>query len=417
MKRVSNHLLSADLFAGAGGLTVGLHAAGFRSVFFNEIDDAASATFQHNFPEARAYTCPIEELTAERIFRDTQLEPGQLDLLVGGPPCQGFSINAPIRSERDDRNHLFRHYVRLVCEGLRPKCLVLENVPGLISMGSGKTLQDVLAAFGEAGYRAEARILNAAHYGVPEERWRLIILATRLNGAVLRFPNPTHYSKQRANFSGGRTHTFTYAVRPEAHRDMFGGSGLARPVTVGEAIDDLPAITSGGGKDELQYEHEARNAYQRGMRGGAKVLFNHHCAGLSAINLERLSHVPPGGSWRDIPEQLLPEGMKRARRSDHTKRYGRLNPEAPSGTIMTKCDPHWGTVVHYDQDRILSVRECARIQSFPDAFRFLGNKQQQYRQVGNAVPPLLATAIAEAIKDVLSKSQKEVRCRALAATT
>ena len=120
-------------------------------------------------------------------------------------------------------------------------------------------------------------------------------------------------------------------------------------------------------------------------------------AGLGKANLDRLPHIPPGGSWRDIPFDLLPTGMKRARRSDHTKRYGRLHPEGIGSTILTKCDPHWGTYIHHEQDRIISVREAARIQSFPDKFRFFGSLTEQYEQVGNAVPPLFAKAIGEAI--------------------
>ncbi len=138
------------------------------------------------------------------------------------------------------------------------------------------------------------------------------------------------------------------------------------------------------------------------MRSGSEKMYNHECAGVSGVNLERMMHVEPGGAWRDIPFELLPKGMQRARRSDHTRRYGRLHPARLSPTVMTKCDPHWGTVFHYGQDRIISVREAARIQSFPDWFRFTGSRADQYRQVGNAVPPMLAQALAEHIKGLLA---------------
>jgi DNA (cytosine-5)-methyltransferase 1 len=130
------------------------------------------------------------------------------------------------------------------------------------------------------------------------------------------------------------------------------------------------------------------------MRNGTEVTYNHYAAKLSKQNAERMKYVKPGGSWRDIPHELLPKGMQRARKTDHTKRYGRLRNDGLSGTMLTKCDPHWGTVFLPDQDRTLTVREAARFQSFPDTYKFLGSRVSQYEQVGNAVPVLMAKAIA-----------------------
>jgi DNA (cytosine-5)-methyltransferase 1 len=137
------------------------------------------------------------------------------------------------------------------------------------------------------------------------------------------------------------------------------------------------------------------------MREGSTSVLNHYAARLAPVNLKRLQHIPPGGSWRDIPFDLLPAGMQKARRSDHTKRYGRLRSDGMASTVMTKCDPHWGPVFLPDQDRALTVREAARIQSFPDRYRFLGSRVAQYEQVGNAVPVYLARAIAGALQDQL----------------
>ena len=156
----------------------------------------------------------------------------------------------------------------------------------------------------------------------------------------------------------------------------------------------------------MHYACPPQNAYQQKLRGDAQQLYNHECANLGQTNIERLQHIQPGGSWRDIPHELLPKGLQQARRSDHTKRYGRLDPQGLSGTILTKCDPHWGAFFHYNQDRVISIREAARIQSFPDWFRFTGSKTEQYRQVGNAVPGLLAEAIATHIKALLIESEK-----------
>ena len=395
-----------DLFAGAGGIAVGFHAAGFACKFFNEIDSQASTTFSTNFPSANAFVCPIQDLTASDIEAKCDVHPEELDIVVGGPPCQGFSIYAPKRSQDDERNHLFRDYARLVLEGLRPKFILMENVPGLVSLDNGKTLQNVVQAFEETGYRIIYKILNAAHYGVPEERWRLFILGTRLPKVELSLPEPTHFSIRRINFTGGRDFTFSYAVGQRDRGGLFPDK-LLQPTSVAEAISDLPTIESSGGSEVSDYINEARTTYQTALRRSSKQLLNHQCNGLGPVNLERLKHVPQGGSWRDIPFDLLPAGLKRARRSDHTRRYGRFAPDEPSGTILTRCDPHWGTFFHYSQDRIISVREAARIQSFPDWFRFTGSCTDQYKQVGNAVPPLLAKAIASHVRTCLEKSSTD----------
>ncbi|HYK92186.1 MAG TPA: DNA cytosine methyltransferase [Acidobacteriota bacterium] len=396
--------LVADLFSGAGGLSLGFHLEGFQSVFFNDLDAECAFTFQQNFPGAKPIVAPIQQISARDVFVATGTGAEDLDVLVGGPPCQGFSINAPARSSSDERNHLFRHYARLVLEGIRPKFIVFENVPGLVSLDGGGTLAAVCHEFRRAGYEPYFRILNACHYGVPQERWRLVIVANRM-GVHFDFPEPTHFSVSRPNFSGGRSLTYSYAARRSAAKTLFDEAvGLRDPVKVREAISDLPPIQSGGGTEVMDYASSGSSDYQQWARNGSSRLLNHHCVDLSDINRLRMQHVRPGGSWRDIPRELLPDGMKRARRSDHTRRYGRLDPDGIAFTVMTKCDPHWGTVVHYAQDRVISVREAARFQSFPDWFIFYGSKGSQYRQVGNAVPPLLARAIASKIRYYLELS-------------
>jgi DNA (cytosine-5)-methyltransferase 1 len=154
----------------------------------------------------------------------------------------------------------------------------------------------------------------------------------------------------------------------------------------------------GEGAEEVGYTHDASSTYALRLRNPLGVTFNHYAAKLSKQNIERMKHVPPGGSWRDIPFDLLPKGMQSARKSDHTKRYGRLDFDGLSGTVLTKCDPHWGTVFLPDQDRTLTVREAARLQSFPDSYRFAGSRVSQYIQVGNAVPVQMAEAIAHSIR-------------------
>jgi len=206
-------------------------------------------------------------------------------------------------------------------------------------------------------------------------------------------PEPTHAATGRANFRGGNTMTFKI---PPLHRSF-----LYPVVTVQDALDDLPRLKMGEGAEELEYTMEPHSTYAKVMRKGSDRVYNHYAARLASQNIERLKHLRPGGSWRDLPIELLPKGMKLARRSDHTKRYGRLKKDGLAGTVMTKCDPHWGAVFLPDQDRSLTVREAARIQSFPDKYRFLGPRVAQYEQVGNAVPVLLAKSIAEALMEHL----------------
>lgn len=381
---------SIDLFAGAGGITEGFRQQGFRCLYANDSMAEAIETFSENHPGTRADGRPIEKVDPAKIRKELGLEKGELDVLVGGPPCQGFSINAPDRFLSDPRNKLFQHYARFVDE-FRPKTFLFENVPGLLSLGNGKVFDQILQVFRGFGYKVSARILCAAHYGAPQERWRLILIGSL--DQEIEPPAPTHFANPRANFRGGSSMIFKLDPQ-DAHR-------LLPAVTVQEAIGDLPRLEMNEGSEVVGYTSEAHSDFAHLVRNPANVTYNHFAAKLSKQNAERMKHVPPGGSWRDIPHELLPEGMQRARKSDHTKRYGRLRNDGLAGTVMTKCDPHWGTVFLPDQDRTLTVREAARFQSFPDRYRFMGSRVSQYEQVGNAVPVLLAKAIAGRIRERL----------------
>jgi len=387
-------LTTLDLFCGAGGITEGFREAGYHCLYGNDMMKEAIETFAFNHPEAIADNRPIEEVDPAEVRVRLGIAPGELDVLVGGPPCQGFSINAPERFLDDPRNKLFRHYAKFLAE-FRPKAFVFENVPGLLSFGDGKVFSQIQSEFSKLGYQLSARIMFAAHYGVPQERWRLILLGS-LIGEPIKHPKPTHWATGRANFRGGRDMIF----------QLTDADSLAPAVNVHDAISDLPRLEMGEGAEEVGYTYEPHSGYARMMRNSDGITFNHYAAKLSKQNKERMKHVPPGGSWRDIPHELLPAGMQRARRSDHTKRYGRLHPDGLSGTMLTKCDPHWGTVFLPDQNRTLTVREAARFQSFPDTYRFLGSRVSQYEQVGNAVPVLMAKAIAMSVREYLEANKK-----------
>lgn len=395
-------LTSIDLFAGAGGLSEGLREAGFTSLYANEISTRYAQTYATNHQGTRVDSRDIREVDASKVRRLLGLKRGELDLIAGGPPCQGFSINAPKRSTNDSRNHLFREYLRFVSE-FQPKAVMIENVPGMVSFEGGATLDAILESLKLLGYDADVRILYAPHYGIPQTRWRTIILGGRngLNPTAL-FPEPLRQAPVRVNFTS-----------------QYGGKNLVNlprslklpsHVTVRDAIDDLPLLQNGElGELVKPYRHRADNPYQKLMRIGSDGVTCHEAARLSKINLERMSHIPPGGNWTDIPDALLPQGMRRARRSDHTKRYGRVDPNGLASTILTKCDPHWGAYFHYEQDRAFTVREAARLQSFPDTYIFCGSRVEQYEQVGNAVPPLLGAAVGRTIARVLEGSPSTAR--------
>ncbi len=397
-------LVAADLFCGAGGLSLGFQSAGFKMAFANDINEEYAFTYELNHPGTKFFTKSIEDLSTAEVLKKAGIHRTEVDLLIGGPPCQGFSINAPKRSLQDDRNHLFKEYGRLVLEGLRPKVIVMENVPGMVSLDGGNFIKEIYALFNGAGYRMQHMVLCAAHYGIPQERWRLFFIGTILKDVEITFPPPTHYAPVRANFTGGRDLTWLEAIRNGDQQPNLFGKRLKKFTVVKDAIDDLPALAATEGAEEMTYGSRPKTPYQRLMRSGSKKLYNHVAGVLAPQNLERLRFIQPGGSWRDIPFELLPAGMKKARRSDHTRRYGRVAPDGLSGTVLTKCDPHWGSFFHYEQDRALTVREAARIQSFPDSYRFYGSRVSQYEQVGNAVPPMLAKTLADHIRATLLNS-------------
>lgn len=385
-----------DLFAGAGGLSEGLSAAGFDCLFASELMPVYAQTYRHNHPGTQVLAADIRTVDAESIRNSLQLAKGELDLLAGGPPCQGFSINAPVRSSSDARNHLFREFLRFV-QAFAPKAVLIENVPGLVSFEKGKTLHDILQALTELGYGADVRILGAAYYGVPQMRWRTIILGLR--GRELpadAFPEPVCQAPVRPNFAT--------AFEGRSLLKLPAADVTAAFTTVRQAIGDLPPLSSGEkGSPVKEYAWPACCDYQRRLRVDSRSVYNHEAPRLSKINLERLKYIGAGGNWTDIPHELLPAGMQRARRSDHTMRYARAPADGLASTILTKCDPHWDAFFHYEQNRSFTVREAARIQSFPDRFVFLGNLSEQFAQAGNAVPPMLAEAVGRSLRAVLEQ--------------
>ena len=352
-----------DLFCGAGGLSLGLEKAGFEILAGNDLFSTAGQTFSAAHPSAHFFDCPIEELSSNKIRKVTGIGRGELTLLAGGPPCQAYSVYNHKRGMEDSRATLFKQYLRIVDE-LRPHWILMENVAGIYSIGGGEAVRAIKYELAQLGYEVEEKLLKAEEFGVPQERRRVVFIGNRI-GAQNTYPSASH------------------------------GPNLLPLVTIRDAIDDLPELRNGESCNTDLYRTLPISRYQMIVRGNNTQILNHSAPRLGQVNMNRLEFIPQGGSWRDIPYEMLPAGMKKAKRSDHTKRYGRMEWDKQSCTILTKCDIHWGAYIHPEQQRAISVHEAARIQSFPDSFEFFGSKTEQYIQVGNAVPPLLAEALGE----------------------
>lgn len=378
-----------DLFSGAGGMSEGFEQAGFTALAANDFDFHSAATYRLNNPGVNFVECSIQDISAKQFMGAAGVEKGELDAIIGGPPCQAFSVYNHQRGMHDERSGLFREYIRVV-EGIKPKFVVLENVTGITSVANGTAVKEIYTSLEKLGYHVEHRILKAEEFGVPQERRRIFFIGSLERKPIL-WPEPRYQ-------------------QPSATMQLW---NLPPFVNVWDAIGDLPALEILQGEEVVDYLGVTTSEFQKEMRKGAGKLFNHVAPYLAPINIERIKHIPQGGSWRDIPTSLLPAGMKLAKRSDHTKRYGRLKTDGLASTILTKCDLHWGAFIHPKQERCLTVREAARLQSFPDKIQFSGPRSEQYRQVGNAVPPLLAKAVADCIRKMLLKTSRTKSSRKL----
>lgn len=367
--RIAHGLTAVDLFAGAGGLSAGFDWAGGEVLGGIEYDASAAATFRANHRRAKVWG-DIRSVPPQ-VVREAV---GPVDLLIGGPMCQGVSQRGP-RDPHDERNFAFWAFSEYVRE-LKPTFFLMENVPALVSDVHNRKL--AIAVFEELeslGYHISAEVLNAAWLGVPQLRYRLIVLGSL---------------EHRPSFP---------EVVETAIAERLDEASFA---TVHDAISDLPAVRAGGGSDSVSMPPLPKNAssYLRTLRGRSRVLYNHVSADTDPINLNRIAHVTEGGNWHDIPRRLLPERFRHVRPSDHTTTYRRLDREHPAHTITTECgNVTSGAFTHPTQNRAITVREAARLQGFPDRFRFVGPKNSQYRQVGNAVPVLLARRVFERLLD------------------
>lgn len=376
---------AVDLFSGAGGASLGLVQAGFDLRLAAEVDPGYAATHEANLPGAMLRG-DLRDVDARDVADRAGVASGHLDLLFAGPPCQGFSAIGP-RVVWDERNNLFREVIRLAT-ALRPHVVVIENVPGLVTLARGAYLRSILAGLTDAGYEAGCAELLAAQYGAPQMRWRLIVVAWRRDLGIapgFGFPAPTHGSTQVGDLLPNVT------VPPHAYEGL---------LTTRAAIGDLPAVEAGGTNNA--YSGRPRDPFQRAARTRldgtlvrAPELHDHDAPAMSPQNLARIRALAPGQDWRDLPRELLPPSMQRALLKDHTRRYRRMTWDGVPRAVITRFrDPKSGEYTHPDQDRTITIREAARIQGFPDWFAFSGTRASRYEQVGNAVPVPLARAIA-----------------------
>ncbi len=343
-----------DLFAGVGGLSLGFEQAGFETIASVDIWEDAVETYNHNHKSQVGIVSDIKDFNDHTL--PSLLEKHKVTGVVGGPPCQGYSsARLSDRSQRilginEERNQLYLEFVRTV-KISKPDFFLLENVRGMVSMDKGAFVQDILNRFGALGYTVTFKILNAADYGVPQSRQRVFFVG--LKDREFEFPEPQGYV-----------------------------------ISCKDALSDLPLRAKGS----VDYKVEPKNSFQKKMRKGSKSILNHEETQHSEQTVEIISMVPDGGNIKSLPEKYW-----QVRKFN--KAFQRMNSNLPSLTIDTGHRNYF----HYSQNRIPTVRESARIQSFPDKFEFLGSKTSQYKQVGNAVPPLLALALANEISRQLNK--------------
>lgn len=342
----------ADLFAGVGGLSQGFIKAGFEIAIAIEHDRDIAYSYQRNHPLTDVYVNDICNLDFKEIHRKHP----QIDVVMGGPPCQGFSQKGKRLSIDDPRNFLFKQFVRFVDE-FKPKYFVIENVPNIITTANGFFKNEIIAAFNKLGYDVCSGILRAVDFGVPQDRRRAVFIG-QLNSLEINLPMPIGVKN-----------------------------------TVKDAIYDLPFIKSGEGHEESLYDKQPMSKLQRDLRGNCKILHNHVATNHSLIALRRMAMVPIGEGGKVLPQEERTKSI-------YSGTWCRLLENEVASTITTRYDtPSSGRFTHPILNRCITTREAARIQTFPDNFVFYGNKTCQMKQVGNAVPPYLAYAIAKVIYD------------------
>lgn len=342
-----------DLFAGVGGLSYGFsRLPQFRILAANEIEKDISIAYKLNHPDVEMLNCDINELTSETL--QNILKGQAVDIVVGGPPCQSYSTLG--KRKMDDRANLFMQYKRILGI-LQPKAFVFENVVGILSMNKGRLFEQVRAEFEELGYTLKYKVLDAVNYGVPQHRERVILVGFRGDNRFV-YPSPTH------------------------------GEGLKPYMTLKDAIGDLPALKSG--EKSSNYAADAANEFLAFVRENSSAHVEEHSAPKNGERLIKIMQaLKDGQSKDDLPEDVRPK-------SGYGNTYAKLWWDKPSTTITRNfACPSSSRCIHPRDSRAMSIREGARLQSFPDDYKFYGSDSMKRLEIGNAVPPLLSMAIAK----------------------
>jgi len=344
-----------DLFSGAGGMSIGAEMVGINVQLAVEFNKPAADTFRKNHSSAKVICEDIRKVAVPKEAKNPFV-------LFGGPPCQGFSVsNTKTRNLKNENNSLFKEFVRFVKEA-NPKWFVFENVEGFVSFQKGLVLEQLKREFEDLGYKISYSVLTASDYGVPQNRNRFFMVGNILD---IDFAFPSK-NKNR--------------------------------ITVKQAINDLPYLENGGNFDKLPYKKGRNSQYAKEMRNGCKVATQNYVSRNKDYVVERYKHIPRGENWKAIPKELMANYKDLS--NCHSGIYKRLDDKKPSVVI---ANYRKNMLIHPYQDRGLSVREAARLQSFPDCFEFKGSLMHIQQQIGNAVPPLLAKAIFQQIIHLTKK--------------
>ncbi|WP_273327141.1 DNA cytosine methyltransferase [Vallitalea guaymasensis] len=346
-----------DLFSGVGGLSLGFKDVGFNIVLSNEYDNEIAESYIKNHKGTIVINEDISNLNTEETFSNYI---DKIQVVIGGPPCQGFSQKGKRKSINDERNFLFRKYFHVV-EYLKPKYFLMENVPNLLTTENGYFKNEIIEMFGSIGYCVDTYIFNAYDFGVPQIRKRAIIIGKYKDKPIK-------------------------IVIPKIKK-----------ATLWDAISDIAYLNSGEGEFKQSYINNPQSVYQKKLRRNSEFLFNHIATNHSKIAIERLKLIPKEKGREYLPPEHITKSI-------YSGTWSRMKKDEPTVTITTRFDtPSSGKFTHPFLNRAITVREAARIQSFPDSFIFYGTKGSQMKQVGNAVPPLMAKHIAKQIKNDLVK--------------
>jgi DNA (cytosine-5)-methyltransferase 1 len=373
-----------DLFAGAGGLTTGFHLAGFEALCAIDANKKALATYQHNYPNTKVIHEDIREVNPSELRQNLGLEREQLKAIIGGPPCQGFSKNIPAeyRYIDDPRNQLYKRFLDFVKE-FRPLYVIMENVPEILTAYKGLFKYEITNQLELLGYKVVSSSLNAANYGVPQTRSRAFFIASL--ESLICLPEPTHNGDIKSGYKNKQSY------KESSYQTNLLKSDPFPIVTVKDAIGDLPKLNAGQKYDEDRYPSDPQTTYQALIRHNSTRITNHIARALSSIQMSRVRLLKEGQDARDLPPELAPK-------KHYSGAYGRLYWDKPAKTITRWVfHPGSGRFFHPTEDRTITIREAARLHSYPDTFHFLGTYTEMASQIGESVPPLLAKTIAECI--------------------